>query len=229
MSKKRLPQKLIHIKNKDKVFHEQWKKGDDMLNFPHPFRILLASGGKPNLRKTNTLKNIVIRQDPPFKKIYLLHCGGKNTKEYDDFNVDLLDAVPEPFDEDLFNPNVKTLLILEDLNFIRFKRQEIVRLDRIYGYTSTHQNVSIMCTAQGFFAIPPLIRKMSNIVIVWRTADLDSLERIRRRVDMIKDDWVYIMENFLLEKYDSLWIDNTKNSPYPLRKNGFEIIDIGYD
>lgn len=227
-SRPKLPKELLYIPNKDKAFHESWEEGDDALDFPHPVRILLASGGRPNLRKTNTLKNIIIRQDPPFQKIYLLHCGGSITKEYDDFNVHLLTELPEPYDEEIFDPLKKTLLILEDLNFKSFDKRERKKVDRIYGYTSTHQNLSIMTTSQGFFQIPPMIRKMSNVIICWKTQDMDALEIIRRRVDIKKDDWRYIFDNYIKEKHDSLWIDNTKSSPYPLRVNGYQIIKINY-
>ena len=57
---------------------------------------------------------------------------------------------------------------------------------------------------------------------------MDSLETIRRRVDMKKDDWLYIFNNFIKEKHDSLWIDNTKNTSYPLHVNGYQIIKINY-
>ncbi len=234
MSKKRkkrqrLPQELIYIPNADKKFHEKWEDGDDLLDFPHPVRILLASGGKPNLRKTNSLKNIICRQSPPFEKIYLIHCGGKITKEYEDFNVELLDEIPDPYDEEIFDPEKKTLLILEDLNFKDgFSRIQRKKIDRIYGYTSTHQNLSIMTTSQGFFAIPHMVRLMSNVLVLWRSADLDSMETIRRRVDLKKEDWYYILDNFLKKPYDSLWIDNTKNSPAPLRLNGYQIIKANY-
>lgn len=222
---KRLPKELIHIKNKDKQFHEKWEDDDDMLNFCHPFRCLLASGGRPNLRKTNTLKNIIIRQDPPFERILLIHCGGKNSKEYDDFNVELLDDIPDPFDEEIFDPEVKTLLILEDCNYQSMKRQELGKLQRIYAYTSTHQNLSICSTTQGFFLIPNFIRMMSNVIILWKAQDMDSMETIRRRCDFKKKHWEKLLKH-LVKPWDSLWFDNTKGTKYPIRKNGYEIIDI---
>ena len=227
--KERLPRKLIHIPNADKNFHESWEEGDDPLNFPHPFRLLLASGGRPNLRKTNTAKNVVLRQEPPFEIIHLLHCGGSVTKEWDDFNVNLLDEIPEPYDTEVFNPDKKTLLIIEDWNFRDgFSSSHKKRIDRIFGYTSTHQNCSIICTSQGFFAIPHIIRLMSNVIIVWKTKDMDSMETIRRRVDMKKDDWLHIFNTYIKEPHDFLLIDNTKNTPYPLRINGYKILKINY-
>lgn len=221
-----LPKELIHIPNADKKFHEEWDDNDDPLDFPHPVRILLASGGKPNLRKTNTLKNIIVRQQPPFEKIYLLHCGGAVTKEYDEFNAECLSEVPEPYDEELFDPDTKTLLVLEDLNYGGMNRRDKGLLNRLYGYTSTHQNLSIMATSQGFFDIPPSIRRMSNVLIIWKPKDMDHLETLRRRVDMTKKDWNHIFEQYCHEPFDSIWIDDTKNSPHKLRLNGYKSINL---
>lgn len=219
-----LPQELIHIKNKDKSFHESWSPGEDPLNFPHPFRILFASGGKPNMRKTNTLKNVIIRQFPPFEKIYLVHCGGFATEEYDDFNAELLEELPEPYDDELFPRKRKTLLILEDLNYTNMNRPTKTKLDRLYGYTSTHQSLTIMTTVQGFFQIPHIVRQMSNVIVLWKTKCIDSMDIIRRRIDMKKEMFYPLIEKYLIEKHDALWIDDTIESPYPIRINGFQIL-----
>lgn len=227
--KNSLPRELIYIPNKDKDWHESWNpKKDDPLDFPHPFSILLASGGRPNLRKTNTVFNIICRQNPPFKKIFLLHCGGNATKEYDDFNVELLTELPEPCDPDVFDQKRKSLLILEDLNFTQMNKNDKRKLDRIFGFSRTHLSCSLITTSQGFFAIPHIVRLMSNVIVVWKTQDQDSMETIRRRVDMKKDVWKHILDKYVIEPHDSLWIDNTKKSPYPLRINGYEIIKINY-
>ena len=55
-----------------------------MLNFPHPFRGVLL--GPPNCGKTTTVKNTLMRQEPPFKRMYIIHCDGEYTQEYDDVN-----------------------------------------------------------------------------------------------------------------------------------------------
>ena len=70
-----LPQQLLAVRNLDKKNHEQWTASDDMLNFPHPFRGVLL--GPPNCGKTTTVKNILMRQDPPFKRMYIIHCDGE--------------------------------------------------------------------------------------------------------------------------------------------------------
>ena len=70
-----LPQQLLAVRNLDKKNHERWAASDDMLNFPHPFRGVLL--GPPNCGKTTTVKNILMRQEPPFKRMYIIHCDGE--------------------------------------------------------------------------------------------------------------------------------------------------------
>lgn len=222
--KSQLPKELIYIPNQDKSFHEKYEGDEDPLDFTHPVRILLASGAKPNLRKTNTAKNIVVRQQPPFERIYLIHCGGKVTKEYEDFNAELLEEIPEPYDTEVFDPKVKTLLILEDLNFRSKSKKQLKNLDRLYGYTSTHQNLSIICCVQNFFSIPHGIRMMSNVFIVWKAIDRDQMEIIRRRLDCPKDKWHGLLD-LLKQPWDSLWFDFTSGTKYPIRINGYTIVE----
>lgn len=112
---KKLPTKIIPLKNADKGFQETWDKGRDLLNFPHSFRAVIIS--LPSCGKTCIAKNILLRQDPPFKKIYVVHVDGDYTKEYDDVEpTKFLDAIPPPTSS-LFDGEDKTLIILEDLEY----------------------------------------------------------------------------------------------------------------
>ena len=65
----KLPKKILPIDNPDKEFHEAWDDKRDMLNIPHPFRSVLL--GPPNVGKTTVVKNLIIRQDPPFEEIFV--------------------------------------------------------------------------------------------------------------------------------------------------------------
>ena len=218
-----LPKTLIHIPNKDKAWHEKWTEGDDELNFPHPFTCLLL--GKPNRGKTNIIKNIIIRQNKPFKNIYLLHCGLDLTHEYDEIDTIDLKEIPSPF-SDIINDKEKNLFILEDLEFKNMaSKEQKSRMNRLYGYVSTHRNCSIISSGQDFFDLPACVRRMSKIFIIWKVDDIDSLETIRRRVDIKKADWAFIFDHYIRNPHDSLWIDMTKNSPYKLRLNGYKILE----
>ncbi len=222
---KRLNKELFHIKNKEKKHNEKWDDipDRDPLNFIKPFR-LLALGGV-NMGKTNTIKNIILRVDPYFRKIYLLHCGGDWTKEYDELDYECLSEIPAPNDP-RFDGEEPTLMIIEDKGFENLTRNERKALGRLFGYTSTHRNVSIMMTAQNFFDVPANVRRMCNVIIIWKVRDTDLLKCIGRRVNYSKEQMLSLAENHFQHHRDSIWFDGSAGSPYPLRKNGYEIIDI---
>ena len=218
------PNEVIIIPNPEKKFHEKWFKGRNILNFPHPYRMLLCSI-QPNLGKTNWVKNILIRAQPKFKEIFLLHCGENLQIEYNDIECTCLSRMP-PINSNQLNPKVKTLLIIEDKNFKFLKADDLHRLDRFYGFSSTHRNVSIIYCSQSFFDVPVSVRRMSNIYVLWKTKDLDSMKTIGRRCGLKKEELYRLIMKYLNDVHDTLWIDCTKNTPYPLRLNGFTPINL---
>jgi hypothetical protein len=88
-----------------------------MLNFPHPFRGVLL--GPPNCGKTTTVKNILMRQEPPFKRMYIIHCDGEYTQEYDDVNGVLLKTIPYP---EQWPGKDKTLVVVDDMELKTLKK-----------------------------------------------------------------------------------------------------------
>ena len=219
----KLPKKLLNIPNADKKWHEKWYKGRDMLNYPHPFRLVIF--GNPNTAKTTKAKNIMIRADPPFEKIFVIHIDGEYTQEYEDIDAVMLDKIPAP-NSPIFDGECKTLVVLEDLEFKFLNKTELRNLDRLCGYVSTHKNVSVITIAQDGFNLPPCVRRMSNIWVLGKSNDMDSIKQISRKCGLTPKFVENIYRTKLKTQYDSLWIDNTKNSPYPLRLNGFEPIQV---
>lgn len=219
--KKRFPNKILALKNADKKFMESWSSDRSMLNFPHSFRMLCL--GPPNVGKSTIVKNIVVRADPKFKQIFLIHCDPDGTLEYDDLDVEILDDIPEPYDG-MFDRDIKSLLIIDDMEFQYMSKTERRRLDRLFGYTSTHRGLSICVCAQDMFNLIPCIRRMSNIIVLWKVMDLDLMNTIGRRVGLKKGEFHDLCLRKIRDVHDSIWIDLTKGSPYPLRFNGFEKI-----
>lgn len=219
----KFPNKYIHIPNVEKQNYESWVKGRNLLNFPHPYRILLCSN-QPGLGKTNIVKNILLRANPPFKKIFLFHCGEDNTREYDEIDYECINELPNPTDE-MFETDDKKLLIIEDKNFKYMNKDDIRRLDRLYGFVSTHKYLSIICCAQSFFSVPNAIRHMSNVYFIWKMRDIDSLQTIGRRVGLLKEELLYLMKTYLKKPRDNLCLDLTYDSPAKIRLNGFHIIE----
>lgn len=217
----KLPNKIIHIPNPDKKFHEKWNKNRNMLNIPHPFRALCF--GPPNVGKTTVVKNILIRAKPKFKQVYVIHCDGNYTKEYDDLGdgMEMLDEIPAPNEWEGID---KTLVVIDDLELKSLNKIQKRNLDRLFGYCSTHKNISIILNSQDAFNIPPIVRRCSNMFVLWRSNDMDSMYNICRRSGIRKKMFLELFENVIVNYHDSLWLDSTVNTPYPIRKNGFEII-----
>lgn len=217
----RLPNRLIPIKNPDKKFHEKWHTNRSLLNFPHPFRAVFL--GPPNCGKTTTVKNILVRAHPPFQEVFVIHCDPNYTEEYDDVDCDISDSIPAP---DEWKGKVKTLVILDDLEFKLMDRVQLRNLDRLFGFVSTHKNISVCLCSQDCFNIPPIVRRCSNLWVIWRITDMDALSQCARRTSLKSRAFRQIFEDIMDEPKDSLWIDLTDKSPMKLRKNGFMEIKL---
>jgi hypothetical protein len=212
-----LPNKIIPIHNPDKDFHEKWFEGRNLLNIPHPFRAVLL--GPPNVGKSTTCKNILLRADPEFEEVFIVHCDGDYTEEYDDLDsCTILERIPSP---DEWEGAVKTLVVLEDLEFKFMDRTQKRNLDRLFGFVSTHKNISIILCAQDTFNVPAIVRRCSNLWVLWKCSDLDEMSNCARRTSMKPLVFKKLFQKFITEPKDSLWIDMSEKSPHRLRKNGF--------
>jgi ABC-type cobalamin/Fe3+-siderophores transport system ATPase subunit len=220
IKKDKLPNKILCISNDDKAFHEKWTETRNALNIPHPFRGVLL--GPPNSGKSTIAKNILLRQNPPFKEVVIIHCDSEYTKEYDDLgeSVKLLSSIPAPEEWEGIE---KTLVILDDLEFKGMSKDQKRNLDRLVGYVSTHKQISVLLCAQDAFQVPPIVRRCSNLFILWKSHDLDSMAIVARKSGLTSNE---LKELFKLckDKKDSIWIDMTDKTPYPLRLNGYELI-----
>ena len=217
----KLPNKILPIKNADKAFHEKWYKNRNLLNVPHPFRAVLL--GPPNTGKTTIVKNIILRSHPPFQEVFVIHCDGGYTKEYEDLGetVQMLDEIPCPED---WTGEVKTLVVLDDLEFKGMAKTQKRNLDRLFGYVSTHKNISVCLCSQDPFNVPPIVRRCSNIFVLWRSHDLDAMAMCARKSGIQSKELSDIFDQIMPEYKDSLWLDTTDGTPAPMRKNGYNII-----
>lgn len=218
-----LPNRIIPLSNPDKEFHESWTKGRNMLDIPHPFRCVCL--GPPNVGKTTIVKNLLLRAKPEFEDVVVIHCDGNFTKEYDDLgedNIEMLSEIPAPED---WEGEKKTLVVLDDLEFKQMSKSQKRNLDRLFGYVSTHKNISIILCSQDAFNVPPIVRRCSNLFILWRCPDLDAMATCARKTGMRREGFNSIFNKLMLDHRDSLWLDMTDKTPYPMRKNGYTIIN----
>lgn len=242
--KQELPRRMVVIPNPDKRWHESWKgkgRNPDPLNFPHPFRIVLAS--HPGCGKTNTVKNVLAHQWPPFKKVIVFHCNPFGTEEYDDIeNMEMMEVIPKPTEwpnykhsdeylkakgkePDPKRKRVKTLVILDDLAFDSMSKEQQSNLDRLFGNVSTHCNISCMLCAQDTFNVPKCVRTSADIFVLWKGPDLANQSNVAKRTGLRPMDLEYIFRKIATGPNDSIWVDYTRHSPYPFRLNGFEPLD----
>jgi hypothetical protein len=218
--KMRLPNEIIALPNLDKAFHEKWKKGRNMLNIPHPFRCVAL--GPPNCGKGTVVKNILLRAKPAFEEVFVIHCDPDFTKEWDDIGGVMMSDIPNPED---WKGEVKTLVVLDDLEFKGMCKDQRRNLDRLFGFVSTHKNISIILCAQDTFNVPPIVRRCSNLWVLWKMQDMDSLSQTARKTGMSAQNFNTIFNELMMSDHDSLWIDTTSKTPYPLRKNGYTLIN----
>lgn len=217
--KAKLPNEIIALPNADKAFHEKWHPKRNLLNIPHPFRCVLM--GRPNVGKTTIIKNIILRANPAFKEIFVIHCDAEYTKEYDDLGAKMLSEIPAP--EEWEGKN-KTMVVIDDVEIKMMDKRQRRNLDRLFGYVSTHKNISVILTAQDPFNIVPIVRRCSNLWVLWRGIDLDAMNSISRKAGLQSHQLKTIFDELMPNQKDSLWIDLTDRSPAPMRKNGYEVI-----
>jgi hypothetical protein len=167
-----------------------------------------------------------------FEEIKVIHCDPDYTKEYDDVEAEMLSEIPAPED---WEGAVKTLVVLDDLEFKGMSKDQRRNLDRLFGFVSTHKNISCILCSQDPFNVPPIVRRCSNLWVLWRCPDLDAMASVSRKTGMRSKNFNSIFGTLFTytnpetgEQYtrphDSLWIDMTEKSPYKMRKNGYELI-----
>jgi hypothetical protein len=211
----RLPDAIIPIDNPDKLFHERWTNGRNMLNFPHPFRCCAI--GPPNCGKGTVVSNILLRAKPEFEEVYCVHPDKDFTKEWECIGAEMLSEIPAP---EQWEGLVKTLVIIDDMELKGLSKEQKRCLDRLFGYCSTHKNISIILCAQDAFNVPPIVRRCANLWVMWKSHDVESTANLARKTSIGVQKFRELF-SLLHKPHDSLWIDMTSHSPYPLRKNGF--------
>lgn len=220
-----MPKKNIFVfKNSDKDgrHKETWTSTPNRgkLNFPAPYRMILL--GSPSSGKSNFMKNVIIEANPKFKEFYLIHFD-KDSKEWDMIDWHYKSNVlPDP---SMFHGKVKKLLVIEDLELRSLDKDQLKRLSRIFGYSSSHHNTSIMLSQQDGLSCPVGARRCASVIYLTSTPDINAVSILASRAGYKATDMQYLYSKYIKGQYDSLCIDLTPSSPYPLRHNGYTPID----
>jgi hypothetical protein len=225
----KLPNKVIVIKNNMKDvggWMERYgaPKNRSIACLPHPFR-LCALGGVGR-GKTNMLKQIFLAHQStkrPFRELYIITCDLASTEFLDLEPTGILDEIP---DMSLFNPKLKTCCIIDDYEMSRASTATLRRLSTLFRFVSSHKNVSLMVGYQVFFECPSVIRKCSNVFLLYKPVAVGELTMIANRVGLAAVDLHMIFDEICTGVYDCLMVDHIPGSPFCLRKNLYEEIKL---
>jgi hypothetical protein len=138
----RAPRRIIPLKNADKKKQEFYKPGQNPIRFPAPFRCCVL--GKVNSGKSLLTKHILLAHQgcsPKFESVVVVH-GDLGTKEYDDCDVSQIRSTIPHYSE--LDPDIKSLVIIDDLDFTNFPKEEMKKLSELFRFGSSHRNTSII-------------------------------------------------------------------------------------
>lgn len=226
---KKLPSQIILIPNPDKKDHESWYAGRMIADIPHPFRWILSA--PPHSGKSLFVKNVILRiqeGQTPFERIWLVHGSAGHTKEYEDLKIEQeFEQIPRPEDFVAIQEQAKkkSLLIIDDYEFEGLPKSQKKNLSSFFRFVSSHYGWSVFLSFQSFFDIPPIPRKTANLFSIWRPRSKHELPIYASRMNLDKDILLQLCEEHLKERYDNLTFDFTINSPFPVRKNLFTVVD----
>lgn len=228
--------KIIRFGCADKTLKESWTAGRDLANFPSAFKLLLI--GPPNCGKSTLSKNIVIHQRPHFDEVFVAHADCELTREYDDLepdamfseipSLDFWDSLPTEIDDPITKKTrpIKRLIIIDDIEFTKAPKARLQNIALLFRYISSHKGVSVILGHQSFFDLPPLVKKMTDIFVIWKPRARSELAIIENRVGMDKGELLDLFNKHCKDARDSICVDHTRGSPAPLRLNIWNRLDM---
>lgn len=230
MTKYRLDNKIHWIENADKDtgWMETWDKGRSIGCIPHSFRCLFLGGCGRG--KSLQMKNLFLQHqmsDKPFKNLYIICPDADDSREWDDCDPsDIFDYIP---DLNLITGDDKTLIIIDDFEFKKMNKDDEKKLTTLFRFISTHKNCSLMASYQSFFDCPILLRKVSNVFVIYKPNSKLELQSISNRVGVEYEILRKCFKDIANGYHDSIMVDMTKNTPAKLRKNIFDVIEYQSD
>jgi hypothetical protein len=194
-----------------------------------PFRMLIIGGSGAG--KTQTLMNLIHNMGNTFNDIYVI-TKNKHEPIYEYLEdklgkqgvsvVEGIENAPD-LDEDISKAD-QTLIVMDDLVLERNQKP----LEE-YFIRARKQNASLVYISQSYFAVPPIIRKNLNYLIIKQLSNLPDLFRIMREYSLGVDKKILLKlyENSTTDnKQDFLLVDLDAEPQDRFRKNFNDIYDL---
>jgi hypothetical protein len=136
------------------------------------------------------VKNLIIHQRPRFDQVFVIHLDAGVTRDYDDLEpTAMMSDAPLAFWNDLpdrdeeTGKRIKRCVVVDDLEMTHAAKERAKNLGILFRYASSHKNMTVYMCHQSAMDVPPLIRKMSNVWVVWRPRR-NELQPIENRVGL---------------------------------------------
>lgn len=216
--------KLIIFKNKDKSkFSNEYSKPIDYFKMPPGSRIVIS--GIPNSGKSLLVRNIILRRN--FKKIFWV-ASSLSSEEYADVkNVIRYDDYELPEEEDLAHEGFNNLLLFDDINYKRFSKEQMNEIYTIVTHLCSHTGLTCIFVGHQFTSIPIDIRRNASIFVVFKQADLVSLQKEILKQSLNKSKGQKFI-GLLKNNHDALTIDNTPGLDYNQRFRFNHVIPVRF-
>jgi len=194
-----------------------------------PFRMLIIGGSGSG--KTQTLMNIIHNMNDTFNEIYVIT---KNKQEpIYEYLEDKLGSKGVSVVEEINNaPNLdkdidkkdQTLIVMDDL-VLESNQKPLEE----YFIRARKQNCSLIYISQSYYAVPKMIRKNLNYLVIKQLSSLQDLFRIMREYSLgdNKAQIKKLYENATTDnKQDFLLVDLDAPPENRFRKNFNDIFEI---
>lgn len=224
-------EKYPKLPNADKdESYDKWDEERTYLDFPAPNRIVFA--GKPGSGKSYVghlglqaaLKSALRKHrenDPPNHRPYDRAIAVVPSKKHKEWLIDggviIRTSLPP---ESWFDPKIKTLLIIDDVDPSNWTKDEQHRFNNICKTESSHMNVSVWFMCHQFTDCPTVLRRCASVFFVYHTNDTDSLHTMSRKAGLKKNTFLGIFDKYIDDDKDYVCIDLTPGTPYPIRIGG---------
>ena len=236
-----LPQVIVPFDCLDKRIKETWteKRSRNLGNLPSPFRCVIV--GPPGVGKSCVAKQLLIHQRPRFDQLFIAHGDyredGSGSREYDDTDATaMFSEVPDILywneicsEDDPDAPPVKRLLVVDDIEMSGASKERLRNLATTFRYLSSHKGISVILCYQSWFDLPTVIKKCSNVFIIFKPRANSEYSLLDNRCGLPKGSLRELFRTIATGERDSIMVDHTPNSPTPIRLNIWTPVEIDAD
>jgi hypothetical protein len=223
--------KWLGVKRKMNQPKEDINHGKYNMVLKHPFTMVISgptSCGKTSL-VSHILQHLQSLIEPPPERIVWLYKRWQPLYDMIEQTVkpvvEFIQGIPPGLEQDtFFDPNVRNLIVLDDLMSVASKDSRITDL---FTEGSHHRNLSVLCLNQNlYFSKDPTQRRNSHYIVIFKSPiDKQQIHTLARQ--MYPGNSEYFMNYFDMatqKPYGYLLVDLKQNTPdnFRLRPNVFQ-------